>query len=102
MTGHTAIIVALIGGVTGVFASSGYWARRIAKCNRTDATTKLLMGLAHDRIAFLGMHYVDKGEITKDQYENLHDYLYEPYKQLGGNGSASKIMDAVSKLDLRG
>lgn len=61
----------------------------------------MLVGLAHDRILFLGMHYVDRGFITQDEYENLHDYLYVPYEKMGGNGSAKRVMAEVEKLPIR-
>lgn len=40
----------------------------------------MLVGLAHDRIMYLGMQYVDRGYVTQDEYENLRAYLYDPYK----------------------
>lgn len=40
------------------------------------------------------------GYITQDEYENLHDYLYEPYLELGGNGTAKKVMAEVERLPL--
>lgn len=49
---------------------------------------QLLVGLAHDRIVYLGMKYIERGYITRDEYENLNDYLYVPYAAAGGNGSA--------------
>lgn len=60
----------------------------------------MLVGLAHDRIIYLGMTYIERGWITYDEYENLHDYLYKPYEQMGGNGSATRIMNEVQKLPL--
>ena len=40
------------------------------------------------------------GYITKDEYENLHDYLDEPYLAEGGNGTAKKVMSEVERLPL--
>ena len=54
-----------------------------------------------DRIMYLGMRYIDRGWITQDEYENLNTYLYEPYKKLGGNGSALRVMQEVNKLPIR-
>ena len=48
-----------------------------------------------------GECYIQRGYITKDEYENLHDYLYLPYKKLGGNGTAEKIMKEVDRLSLK-
>lgn len=46
------------------------------------------------------MSYIDRGWITQDEYENLHDYLYKPYEKMGGNGSAKKVMSEVNKLPI--
>ena len=61
----------------------------------------MLIGLGHDRIMYLGMRYIERGWITQDEYENLNTYLYEPYKKLGGNGSALRVMQEVNKLPIR-
>ena len=61
----------------------------------------MLIGLGHDRIVSLGTAYIERGWITSDEYENLHDYLYDPYRSLGGNGTAERIMKEVGKLELK-
>jgi len=81
-----------------LLASSGFWAFITAFVNRKSAKNKMLLGLGHDRIIYLSMKYVEKGEITQGEYENLHMYLYEPYKKMGGNGTAERWMQEVNKL----
>ena len=66
-----------------------------------EAERKLLVGLAHDRIIHLGMVCIDRGYITQDEYENLQVYLYEPYAEMGGNGSAKRVIEEVRKLPIR-
>lgn len=83
-----------------VIASSGFWAFVQKKSDKNDAELKMLVGLAHDRITWLGMKYIEAGHITQDEYENLNNYLYEPYQAIGGNGSARKIMQEVNKLPI--
>lgn len=87
------ILITLIG-------SAGFWSYLDARRTRKSASTRLLVGIAHDRIVFLGMKYVERGYITRDEYENLNDYLYEPYAEAGGNGSAKRVMEEVRKLPL--
>ena len=82
-------------------ATSGLWAYIAKRNDKKDAKTKMLVGLGHDRIVYLGVKYITRGYITRDEYENLHDYLYTPYKALGGNGSAEHIMDEVKDLPIR-
>lgn len=86
---------------TSVMASSGFWAFITTRHNKNNAERQMLIGLAHDRIISLGMDYIDRGYITKDEYENLSKYLYRPYSTLGGNGSASRIMNEVEKLPIK-
>lgn len=86
--------------VCTVIASSGFWAFIQRKNENKDVKSQMLIGLAHDRIIFLGMRYIERGWISQDEYENLHDYLYKPYEKLGGNGSAQKVMIEVNKLPI--
>lgn len=86
--------------VCAVIASSGFWAFIQRKNENKDVKSQMLIGLAHDRIIFLGMRYIERGWISQDEYENLHDYLYKPYEKLGGNGSAQKVMIEVNKLPI--
>ncbi len=90
-----------------VLASSGFWAfiqekdkRKAAKNKQTSVESQMLIGLAHDRIIYLGMVYIERGYITQDEYENLYEYLYKPYEKLGGNGSAKRIMIEVNQLPI--
>jgi len=89
--------------VASIAASSGFWAYILRKSEKTDARTRMLIGLGHDRITDLGLRYIERGWITQDEYENLNDYLYLPYLEMLGkktNGSATKIMNEVSRLPI--
>lgn len=89
----TSVLIALI-------SSTGLWSFIANRRNKHDAKTRLLIGLAHDRIIYLGTTYIDRGYITPDEYENLHDYLYVPYAENGGNGSAKRVMEQVKSLPM--
>lgn len=84
-----------------VLASSGFWAYLMKRSDKKDVKTRMLIGLGHDRIMYLGLEYIKRGYITADEYENLYVYLYKPYEDMGGNGSAKRIMEEVKKLPLR-
>ena len=87
--------------VCAVIASSGFWAYLQARRERKDVKTRMLVGLAHDRILSLGMQYIERGHITRDEYENLYEYLYRPYEKMGGNGSAKRIMQIIKTLPIQ-
>ena len=87
--------------ICSVLASSGFWVWITQKSERKDVKTEMLIGLGHDRIVYLGTLYIERGYITLDEYENLHEYLYKPYEKMGGNGSAKRIMNEVNKLPIK-
>ncbi len=99
MDPHTVELVVTV--VCSVMASSGFWAIVQYIINKNDSSSKLLLGLAHDRIMYLGKHYLKRGYITAEEFENLVTYLYEPYIKRGGNGSVKLIMEKVKTLDVR-
>ena len=84
-----------------MLTSSGLWALVSKRADKNNSERKMLVGLAHDRIIHLGMAYVTRGYITQDEYENLNDYLYQPYEKMGGNGSAKRVMEEVRKLPIK-
>ena len=92
------IILTIVGSF---LASSGFWAFLTSRNDKKNLQTAMLIGLGHDRIVDLGMKYIERGYITRDEYENLNDYLYVPYSKIGGNGSAERVMTEVRKLSIR-
>ena len=84
-----------------LLASSGFWAYLQKRDKDREARTELLLGLAYDRISHVGMGYLHRGWIDKDEYRGFMEYLYAPYLALGGNGLAKKIADEVSELPIR-
>lgn len=90
----------LIAVLCTLLASSGFWALVMKYLDKKSAKTKMILGLGHDRIIYLCGHYIERGSIMQSEYENLNKYLYEPYKEMGGNGTASRLMDEVRKLPI--
>lgn len=88
------ILCAMIG-------SSGLWLFLQKLLEKRDVKTQMLIGLGHDRIMYLGLKYIERGWIAQSEYENLYTYLYQPYKKMGGNGSAERVMEEVKKLEIR-
>ena len=96
---------------TSVMASSGLWAYILARRERKEkqqekeeeknsASNRMLLGLGHDRITYLCSKYIERGWISNDEYEDLMKYLYEPYKDMGGNGTAERLINEVKKLPI--
>lgn len=91
--------------VGAIFASGGFWAFITAWYNnrskKQNALVKLMLGIGHREIVECGKEYIERGYITYDEYEDLIHYLYNPYVELGGNGTAEKIMQEIKKLPMK-
>lgn len=83
-----------------LLASTGFWAFVTKVLDKRSAKTKLLLGLAHGEIMSLGMMYINRGNITQGEYEDLYKYYYKPYKDMGGNGTAERLMREIDKLPI--
>ena len=86
--------------VTALLASSGLWAFLGNRLERNNSERELLTGIGHVELVFFGMQYIERGWITRDEYETMQD-LYKPYVKLGGNGSGAKIMKELENLPIR-
>ena len=99
MSPHT--IEMMITIIVSVLGSSGLWAIVSKWLDGKDAKTQMILGLGHDRIIYLCEQYIKRGYLSHDEYENLYEYLYKPYKNMGGNGTAERLMDEVKKLPVK-
>lgn len=97
--------------LVAIFASTGFWSLltslfhfHVKKKSETEsgdrAERALLLGLAHDRLYALCYHYLERGEITAEEYDNLQ-YIYRPYHEAGGNGTGDRLMQEVESLPIK-
>lgn len=84
--------------LASIFASSGFWAFMQSRDKTKSATDKLLMGLAYNQLVTKGIEYIERGWVTKDEFEEYEKYYFKPYKALGGNGVAERIWSEVLSL----
>ncbi|MDR1755091.1 MAG: hypothetical protein LBR74_09395 [Eubacterium sp.] len=92
------ILTIIIAIGSALAASGGFWSFLQKRTDKKDVRMIMLKGLAHDRLLYLCMHFIERGSITADELENLHVYLYEPYQAIGGNGTITRLMEGVDKL----
>lgn len=91
----TTIILTIVG-------SGGFWTLLqfiVTKLTeKRTASSKMLLGLGHERILEQCAFYKLRGYITPDEYTEFERYLYKPYIQLGGNGAVEREMQRVKAL----
>ena len=74
-----------------------YWQQKDSKAARSTSESRMILGLGHDKILYLTDRFVKLGAITLKEKRNL-EYLYVPYKEMGGNGDCRVGYDACQKL----
>ena len=87
--------------VCSVIASSGFWTFISKRRDSNNAEVKMLLGLGHIKIIEICERHIERGYIRQDEYDSLYNYLYLPYKDLGGNGTAERMLNEVKKLPIR-
>ena len=95
------VLTTFLAVFTSVMASSGFWAWLQKRSDKNDAATQLALGLAHNELVSQGLAYIERGYITKDEYDDYIKYLYAPYAAFGGNGLAERIVSEVRELPVR-
>ena len=73
--------------------------RQETKILEMNAMSKGLLAILHDRVFQTCMYYIDKGEISGDELENL-ECLYNGYSGMGGNGTCEILFERVQKLKI--
>ena len=68
---------------------------------KDSAQSEALKYVLLDRILYIGQSYIKHGEVTFDERKRLREMHDVYHNQLGGNGDAQHIMDAVDELPLR-
>lgn len=91
----------IISVVIAVIASSGFWTFINRVVDKKSQKYKLLVALAEDRIISLGTPIIERGYITKDEYEILIKGIGEPYIKSNGNGVGKRILTECGKLPIK-
>ena len=88
-------------GLYTIIASAGFWSFFSHRQKSKDAEVILLLGLTRAVYQQIADIYVAQGWIHREDYENLITNIYTPYKTLGGNSTADRIMQDLGELPLR-
>jgi hypothetical protein len=91
-------ITGIITILTGILGSTGFW---VLVQNQRDKKSK-------ERVAIMAMLFMAvkmscksclrRGWATTEEIEDIEKYMFEPYKEMGGNGTAEMLMKKIQNL----
>lgn len=88
----------LITIIVAIFGSTGFWSWLQVRFKAKSAEDRLLMGIGYSKIIQETDRYIKRGWISSDEYNDLNRHLYQPYEDMGGNGTAKRQMEIVKSL----
>ena len=90
-----------ITGAAMIFASAGFWTFITRMLDKKSANARATLGICYLGVKMSCKMLLAKGWATADEVEDIEKYIYEPYKAMGGNGSAERLMQKVRELPIR-
>lgn len=94
------LVQTIVAVVVAVLGSNGLWAWLQSRSKAKSARDRMLLGLGHAEIFRTAEKYIQRNGITTDELEDLEKYLYKPYSELGGNGTAASIVEKCKQLPI--
>ena len=91
------LVIAVIGS-NAIFSFLQFLIARHDK--NTEPETRLLLGIGHDRICYLCLKAIQRGYTTPDEIDNISQ-IYQPYTDLGGNGSGKEMYQRFLRLPIK-
>lgn len=86
--------------LTALIASQGFWNMLTNKLSKTSKVERAVKALLHDKLSYLANKHLAEGSITAEDFRVVND-LYDAYRDIGGNGTVARLMEAVQKLEIK-
>ena len=102
ITNLNAILIIFFGvGINGSLIWYLNWKKK--KFTKQDERLKVLeegqLAMLHNKIYTVSLQHLENSYVTTDDLEDLN-YLMQPYKKLGGNGTAERLFNEVHGLKI--
>ena len=109
-------ITGVITLLVGIFGSTGFWAYWSSKREKNseiykrineidakvddhiDKVQTMVLGQTYVQIVRTCEYWIERGWAEQDDIRDLEHYLYDPYREMGGNGTAERLFNQVCKL----
>lgn len=109
-------ITGVITLLVGVFGSTGFWTYYSKKQEKNSETYKkideiesyvndyiekmksTMLGVTYINIVKTCEYWIERGWVEQDDLRDVERYLFDPYREWGGNGTAERLFNQVCQL----
>lgn len=85
-------------GAGMIFGSVGFWTFVQHQLDKKSASRQAMLGLMYLGVKMSCSSLLKRGWASTEEIEDIEKYMYEPYKAMGGNGTAEMLMNKVKNL----
>lgn len=84
--------------LTAISGALAWLGRKVHRWKQEqDLVKQGVLAILHDRLYQAGQYYLRKGYCSIDDRDNL-EYMFQPYKALGGNGTGEELYNRCLAL----
>ena len=98
---HFRLIVEIAIGITSLVAFGKLVLQPVRiQAQRVAVIEEGIQSMLHDRIYQACTFYIKRGWVTVSDLKNL-EHMFEPYEDMGGNGTAKELYERVKDLPIK-
>ena len=95
------LLVEIVGGLAAIWIFTKPIRKMVREqTKRIELMEEGIQSILHDRIYQACHFFISRGWVCISDLKNL-EHLYEPYRQMGGNGTAKELYERVLDLEIR-
>lgn len=95
------LLVEIVGGLTAIWIFTKPIRKMVKEqTKRIELMEEGIQSILHDRIYQACHFFISRGWVCISDLKNL-EHLYEPYQEMGGNGTAKELYERVLDLEIR-
>ena len=95
------LLVEIVGGLTAIWIFTKPIRKMVREqTKRIELMEEGIQSILHDRIYQACTFYIKRGWVTVSDLKNL-EHMFEPYEDMGGNGTAKELYERVKDLPIR-
>ena len=95
------LLVEIVGGLNAIWIFTKPIRKMVREqTKRIELMEEGIQSILHDRIYQACHFFISRGWVCISDLKNL-EHLYEPYREMGGNGTAKELYERVLDLEIR-